>query len=462
MTRRGTTRQGSVWDRLFPERQIYHRSHGQVHFITVSRRTQVLFAACTLTFLGWVAFASVNVIFKENIIVAKDQKFTVMETSYEQRMSDMQSALDDLNTALSLAEERFGETTEELERRHRQLELVREHRDSFLFNHRNFIERMAMMREDPTAPSANGTARILMHAAYREVSPRVSRPRLIDYPLPSATTSAYLSRIVEGRGRVQAVPRSLQRRVATLHDRAETLRMRQYDTAARFEEFALDRIAELEAVLHATGLNVERLAGRFQPNLNGLEALGGPLIEIDESWLNGERNGNLPDFDRQMLRISQHFERLMTLQAALEGLPLIRPIDNDRPFRFTSGFGPRRDPFTRRAAFHSGLDFAGPVGVPILATAEGVVTFAGVRGAYGRMVEVDHGNGLRTRYAHLNRITVRAGETVGFRKQIGTLGNSGRSTAPHLHYEVWFDGKVRDPEKFLEAGRYVFKIQGHE
>jgi murein DD-endopeptidase MepM/ murein hydrolase activator NlpD len=121
-----------------------------------------------------------------------------------------------------------------------------------------------------------------------------------------------------------------------------------------------------------------------------------------------------------------------------------------------SGFGRRVDPFNGMMAFHSGLDIAGTMGTPIHATAPGRVTFVGTNGAYGRMVEIDHGQGLSTRYAHLSRFIVHQGERVHYGQTIGLMGSTGRSTGVHVHYEVLVDGKPRDPTKFIQAGSYVF------
>ena len=124
-------------------------------------------------------------------------------------------------------------------------------------------------------------------------------------------------------------------------------------------------------------------------------------------------------------------------------------------FELTSDFGPRVDPFTHHVAFHPGLDFGGPWGAIVTVTAPGTVTFAGPRGGYGNMVEVDHGYGMRTRYGHLSSILVRVGAKVGKGAPVGKLGSTGRSTGPHVHYEVWLADVVRDPSRFIEAGRHV-------
>ena len=106
---------------------------------------------------------------------------------------------------------------------------------------------------------------------------------------------------------------------------------------------------------------------------------------------------------------------------------------------------------------HYGLDFAGPFKTIVRATAAGVITYAGRKGPYGRFVEINHGLGVKTRYAHLHKILVKKGEKVNFRQKIGMMGSTGRSTGSHVHYEVLFKGRSQDPDKFLKAGKYVFK-----
>jgi murein DD-endopeptidase MepM/ murein hydrolase activator NlpD len=112
----------------------------------------------------------------------------------------------------------------------------------------------------------------------------------------------------------------------------------------------------------------------------------------------------------------------------------------------------RVDPFLRSPAMHTGLDMRGETGSPARATANGKVTIAGVNGGYGKMVEVDHGNGLTTRYAHLSAIEVRVGQGVRIGQIVGRIGSTGRSTGPHLHYETRVDGDPVDPQKYLRAG----------
>jgi murein DD-endopeptidase MepM/ murein hydrolase activator NlpD len=131
-------------------------------------------------------------------------------------------------------------------------------------------------------------------------------------------------------------------------------------------------------------------------------------------------------------------------------VPYRKPVVGE--IELSSGFGVRNDPFVGRPAMHTGLDFRASMGDPARATADGRVTNAGWAGGYGRMVEIDHGNGLATRYGHLSKIDVKVGQVVKTGEVIGEVGSTGRSTGPHLHYETRINGEAVDPQRFLRAG----------
>jgi murein DD-endopeptidase MepM/ murein hydrolase activator NlpD len=140
------------------------------------------------------------------------------------------------------------------------------------------------------------------------------------------------------------------------------------------------------------------------------------------------------------------------LAAMIKSLPVAAPLTN---FEVSSPFGVREDPENGRGAFHTGIDLRAPYDTPVYATAPGTVTFAGWRDDYGKIVEIDHGNGIATRYAHLHAFTVSVGQRVAAHQQVGYLGSSGRATGPHVHYEVVVNGEPQDPEKFFGLARYV-------
>ena len=182
--------------------------------------------------------------------------------------------------------------------------------------------------------------------------------------------------------------------------------------------------------------------------------LGGPLIEANDPQALAAVLDVDPAFARRIQRAAADLSEAQMLTDAAARLPLARPTTAAPE---TSGFGARVDPFTGHAAFHPGLDFAGARMTPVHATAPGLVTFTGVRTGYGETVEVDHGGGYKTRYAHLASIAVRPGQHVAAGARLGGMGSTGRSTGTHLHYEVWVNGRVQNPERFVRAGAYALQ-----
>ena len=147
--------------------------------------------------------------------------------------------------------------------------------------------------------------------------------------------------------------------------------------------------------------------------------------------------------------------RFEVVHRLLSTVPLATPV---HPARLTSRFGARRDPFSGEQALHSGVDLGGTPDGRVRATAPGRVVAAAPQGAYGVLVEIDHGMGIHTRYAHLRKALVRVGERVGFRTPIGIMGDTGRSTGVHVHYEVRVDDRPLDPAAFMAAGSHLRRL----
>ncbi|TJV03403.1 MAG: M23 family metallopeptidase, partial [Mesorhizobium sp.] len=169
---------------------------------------------------------------------------------------------------------------------------------------------------------------------------------------------------------------------------------------------------------------------------------GGPLVPLDSSMI----------FDSKVKELDEALDALDQVKKEARKLPLSNPAPGHT---VTSPFGVRTDPILGTAALHTGMDFRAPIGMPAKVTAAGVVTKAGWNGGYGRMVEVDHGNGFATRYGHLSEIDVTVGQKLAAGDVIGKTGSSGRSTGPHLHYEVRHNGEAVDPLRFLAVGKKV-------
>jgi murein DD-endopeptidase MepM/ murein hydrolase activator NlpD len=186
--------------------------------------------------------------------------------------------------------------------------------------------------------------------------------------------------------------------------------------------------------------------GQLGLKLDMPAAIGGPFVPV--KLPTGE------SFERSMMRVNLARADSDRLSATLVAVPVRKPVTGE--IDLTSPFGVRVDPFVHEAAMHTGLDFRGDVGEPIHATAAGTVTVAGWTGGYGKMVEIDHGNGLATRFGHLSEIDVNVGEKIRIGQVVGKLGSTGRSTGPHLHYETRINGEPVNPQRFLDAGDKLF------
>lgn len=439
---------------MYVERQIYIRSHGHVQFISLSPLTQTAFAAIAFVFLSWIAFASVNVVFKEQIIAAKDRRYVKMQGAYEERMAQLQSAYDELNGQLVITEERFLATTRQLEEKHKQLAALMSHRQSANSQLDTMRRRYAATLSGLEGPADDGNTVLMrvdgasegldvVHTTARPARTAELEPFIIDGS--EGLDFAGLAGSAENESGIVSL---IDTRLAQLDNAQQSL-------INNVEEVTDRRVRELKSIISMTKVvDPEQMMKRTTGN--GGEAQGGPFIDLaDTDALAG--GDDETGFAKQLFRVSQNLKKMADLEESITRMPLASPLVS---YRHTSSYGPRRDPFNGRMAFHSGEDMAAGYGSKIYAPSAGTVTFAGWKGGYGRIIEIDHGNGFRTRYGHLSKIEVKTGQKIAFRETIGRVGSSGRSSGAHLHYEVWFDGIVRNPSKFIEAGHYVFAKQG--
>lgn len=238
--------------------------------------------------------------------------------------------------------------------------------------------------------------------------------------------------------------------------------------------------ARVEETKRTAQENMDALArrlGQLQARVIRLDALGERLVkmaDLDKGEFDfdavpaqggpespGEQSVSTPDFMQALQELSTQLEdrsrqlgvlesMLMTRNLQAEVMPAGRPIEHGW---LSSYFGRRTDPFTGKMAYHEGMDFAGKLGSDVLAVASGVVTWAGKRSGYGNLVEINHGNGYATRYGHNKEILVKLGDTVKKGQVIAHMGSTGRSTGPHVHFEVLRNGKPVNPKRYVNAGR---------
>ncbi|TGY89597.1 M23 family metallopeptidase [Marinicauda algicola] len=400
------------WEALktrFPDRQIYHRTEGQVRYFVIRTEMQVGAIAAACVAAMWMAIATVNMVINTADERVEKARIAALEARYQEMLEEARAAEAAAIAYLESTTETFDRTAGEFQMRHETLRRLMD-----------FAEDL-QIGGDSESPSA-GAGQILMAATPADPDPRG--------PLVAPESLAGLGDGAEGR--VQALVAEQDALLSQAEDSAEA------------------RLENLRAVLRLTGLRLDDVLEEGQAQAGGT---GGPLIPIENSQIFGSSLDLTDPFNARVSRIAARLVEAEQLSEALEATPLGTPVGD--AFRITSGYGTRIDPFTRRAAFHAGKDFAAYRNAPIISAAAGRVVYAGWRAGYGRTVEVDHGYGFKTRYGHLHSIDVRRGDEVAAGQRIGGMGSTGRSTATHLHYEIWFQGNHLDPERFLRAGRYV-------
>jgi murein DD-endopeptidase MepM/ murein hydrolase activator NlpD len=229
-------------------------------------------------------------------------------------------------------------------------------------------------------------------------------------------------------------------------DLADQMERQQIATLESMERGVREKAKRWSAIFAETGLEAERFmpAQKKSAAVANNSAMGGPLVAVAASKNSGP-------FEQKLVQLQQTIKLAEQMRRIVTQLPIERPLPAE--YDISSNYGARTDPFTRGSAMHTGMDFRAPTGASVRATAPGTVVEAGVNGGYGKMVEVEHGGGLTTRYAHLSSLDVAVGDRVNKGTIIGRVGSTGRSTGPHLHYETRIDGDATDPSRFIRAGQ---------
>lgn len=260
-------------------------------------------------------------------------------------------------------------------------------------------------------------------------------------------TVAAANHLTEG-DRLRDANGALQGQVGALEARISGLAAYQEEVFAQLRLAIDDHVWAVEQGLAVTGLDIEALI----EDIYGAEfyGVGGPMVPLLDDHIAGQ-----PGWIDALQSI-ELTDRAVELRDVANQLPIGWPVDQDVPI--SSGFGPRQDPINSRSAMHQGVDFDGHYGDPIQASGPGTVVRAEWYSGYGRTIDIDHGFGLVSRYAHLQEILVEEGQPISYSDQIGLMGSSGRSTGSHLHYEVLVDGVPYDPMNFIRAGEHVYEI----
>jgi len=354
--------------------------------------------------------------FREDVLTRLIGRQAEMQFAYEDRVADLRAQIDRITSRQLLDQEQFEQKLDQIMRRQAALE----QRTSTL----------NAAADTPTG-SIKPAARSPIFDVPASGSPK---PSPISDKVTFVAPPDRETRLGGGKSNAGGLDSALARLQASL-DRVET---QQFSTLSAMEESYDSKARRMRDVLAALGLDPDKAP----PSLT-TSGIGGPFVPV-------KPRGDANAFDNQIYRIGLSRARVDDLNRTLVKVPVRKPVTGE--IDTSSAFGMRVDPFLHTPAMHTGLDFRGNTGESIRATAAGKVTQAGWTGGYGKMVEVDHGNGFATRYGHLSEVNVSVGQTVRIGQVVGLLGTTGRSTGPHLHYETRIGGEAVDPQKFLRAG----------
>jgi murein DD-endopeptidase MepM/ murein hydrolase activator NlpD len=367
----------------------------------------------------WSAATATYFAFRDDLLTRLIARQAEMQHAYEDRIAELRAQVDRVTSRQLLDQEQFEQKLEHLVRRQTTLE-----------------SRAITLSGvgDPTSTGAIKPPARASEAAPGKPSPISDTVILVPPPdrearLESRALPRAATRVTNLRaGGVESVLAQLQESL----DRVES---RQAAMLNGLEESFDTRARRMRTVLADLGLEAGKVPAAAP------SATGGPFVPVARA------EGSA--FERQLYRINLARTQVEHLNRTLITVPVRKPLPGE--LETTSGFGVRMDPFVRSLAMHTGLDIRSSTGEPVRATAAGKVTMAGWNGGYGKLVEIDHGNGLATRYGHLSAIDVSEGQTVRVGQVVGKVGSTGRSTGPHLHYETRVDGEAVDPQRFLRA-----------
>lgn len=393
----------SIWrcfnplnSKLFRSRNIIVVSEGEVKHYPISSSLQLLGMATVMGVLSWGSYSTGSYFAAQTILEEKERRIETT-TMVNRRI-----------------EEQYGLLKRDL--------VKLQDKDSELSEYERFV--------------------ISQHSVAAKRAPKLEQAQLNDDGLTNLSHNLLQDRIDYLEGLVDQLKTDRETLVSSIRERTK------------------EQITAFEDIIENTGLNLAALTKHPQAKEKIQEIEMGGLAESDGDYTN-QGGPYLPDnptatmlgLEEEEQSMLGDLNNMMLLSDMMQALPLAKPLQE---YRLSSTFGRRVDPITKRWALHKGLDFVGAYGAKVYATASGTVKHAARNGAYGNMVEIDHGYGISTRYAHMKSILVSEGDKVETGDIVGLQGNTGRSTGSHLHYEVRFNRAALNPQKFIEASSDIF------
>lgn len=417
------------------DRHLILRSRGRTAYIRIPRFLQAAGLLAVGAFAAWVVHTSYAYVSYDKIVSAKDAAISARD----QASLMLRGELDESRRS-------FAAATDSLEKNHKGLvALIGQNQTlkSNLGTVRKDLKQVEEARKKAEAAKREIARRLVVLETHLENTKRHNKALARDLK----TTGSELTVALAEKNQVRQKGDTLNSRVDELQKRLVEAKEAQTALLDRVADTSHAEAKRLTKILASAGLNVKKML-----RAQGVAPLpqGGPFEAAPKSAASKEEE----TIEASLTGANSMIDHLEGLQRIVRGLPLAPPLDY---YYVSSRYGVRKDPINNTKAMHRGVDFGAKHRATVYSSAPGKVIYAGWKGRFGRFIEIDHGNGVITRYGHLRRIYVKRGQTITYRTKIGQMGNSGRSTGTHLHYEIHVNKRSVDPLKFMKAGKNVFK-----
>ena len=429
----------NILNRAFPEQRLFLRSDtNETRFIRLSPRTQLLAWTGGSLFVAWSIFATAFILF-DSVGSGNIREQAKREQSlYEMRLNELSGERDARAQEALMAQQRFNVALEQISQMQVTLlnsEDRRKEMEKGIEVIQATLRRTMQERDKARAEQEMLSTQVADGGALNTDGGDTDSDTALDF-LTTALTNTAVERdtMANLAQQAEAYAKDLELERALLEEKNDRI-------FAQLEDAVSLSLAPLDKMFRAAGMPTESILNTVR---SGYSGQGGPLTPLTFST-----RGTEPDADSLRANsILEKMDRMNLYRIAAQKAPFALPIKS--AFRYTSGFG------QRWGRMHEGTDFAASLGTPIYATADGVVTFAGRQSGYGNLVKIQHEFGIETRYAHQSKIRVKVGQRVSRGDRIGDMGNTGRSTGTHLHYEVRVGGKAVNPMTYIKAANDVF------
>ena len=426
-------RMTAVLNRLFTDRQLMLRSEGRVYFVTFSKRLQLSTVVVAIAFVGWSALTSISYVFYDQFLESKDNQIANTRLAYRSLLSQVASY-----------QRKFSYITSDLESNHlMMLGLVK--KNTSLQQTLSTISAKLKHTEQERESVLAVRQSLREKLADSEGEVRVLNSQNFALKDNLGIVESDLQFALGEHNEAMFKGTRMRRQIKDLDSRLVELERSEQHTALQLTERTLNLNSSMQRAVKIAGIEPENI---LKVNSDFPKGQGGPFIAAKPDGKPASKlKASLSDLEKHLLQSEG-------LQDIMRRLPMAPPLTS---YRVTSSFGKRRDPINKKWSAHYGLDMGAPFKSAVYVAAPGIVKYAGWKGKFGKMIEIDHGSGIKTRFGHLHKILVKKGQKVNFRDKVGLLGSTGRSTGAHLHYEVIFNGRSMNPTKFFKAGRYVFQ-----